>query len=345
MDIPPLTVARLFDALGGVRDSSVRLAWDKMATILDPLMKNRGKNIRPHLVLWAAEYGAAEPSQSWQDGLKRVCWAVELIHMASLMIDDIQDESMTRRGIPCAFRQFGIAHTVNTANWAYFAAAELVKDSHPNQSAIHQLFYEGHLGQALDLMPRDDDFYEHIKEWTRDDFTAFYRDITERKTSRLFQIGPDMTWQRLGRSLPGKISELFRDLGFYFQWLDDIKNFLPEYAGGKFGEDMASPLSNKVTLSYYSGLSDQERDEFRRQHRSHTLLQDLLAQDAFQSLIYESWQQVSFKIQELFADWRRESNGLGFRHIEAIEDTLQEILKPDHRLVPYKKSEAYAQFN
>ena len=46
------------------------------------------------------------------------------LHNASLMIDDIEDNSKLRRGIPVAHSIFGIPTVINSANYAYFMALE-----------------------------------------------------------------------------------------------------------------------------------------------------------------------------------------------------------------------------
>jgi geranylgeranyl diphosphate synthase type 3 len=48
------------------------------------------------------------------------------LHNASLMIDDIEDNSKLRRGIPVAHSIFGIPSVINAANYAYFLALEKV---------------------------------------------------------------------------------------------------------------------------------------------------------------------------------------------------------------------------
>lgn len=47
---------------------------------------------------------------------------VRMLHSASLMIDDIEDDAQLRRGQPVAHRIYGIPQTINTANYVYFLA-------------------------------------------------------------------------------------------------------------------------------------------------------------------------------------------------------------------------------
>ena len=54
------------------------------------------------------------------DDVIRVGGAVELLHNASLMIDDIQDGSVERRGKPCSHMVYGADNAINSANLVYF---------------------------------------------------------------------------------------------------------------------------------------------------------------------------------------------------------------------------------
>lgn len=46
------------------------------------------------------------------------------LHNASLLVDDIEDGSKLRRGLPVAHDVFGVPTTLNTANYVYFLALE-----------------------------------------------------------------------------------------------------------------------------------------------------------------------------------------------------------------------------
>jgi geranylgeranyl diphosphate synthase, type III len=58
---------------------------------------------------------------------------IAMLHNASLLIDDIEDGSKMRRGVPVAHAIYGIPSTINCANYVYFLAMELCAKvrSHP----------------------------------------------------------------------------------------------------------------------------------------------------------------------------------------------------------------------
>lgn len=72
-------------------------------------------------------------------------------------VDDVEDSSTLRRGIPVAHNIFGTAQTINSANYVYFQALEeLVK---LNNAKVVQIYTEElinlHRGQGMDLFWRD----------------------------------------------------------------------------------------------------------------------------------------------------------------------------------------------
>jgi geranylgeranyl diphosphate synthase type 3 len=92
-----------------------------------------------------------------------------MLHTASLLVDDVEDSSLLRRGLPVAHSIFGTAQTINSANYVYFLALqELFKldelrdkeggNGKPRGEAV-RIYSEElinlHRGQGMDLYWRD----------------------------------------------------------------------------------------------------------------------------------------------------------------------------------------------
>jgi geranylgeranyl pyrophosphate synthase len=85
--------------------------------------------------------------------------AVELLHAGSLIVDDIEDGSLTRREGPALHQAYGLPLALNAANWLYFFALSLFSndpDLMPRtrqqlQATAQEALLVCHLGQALDL--------------------------------------------------------------------------------------------------------------------------------------------------------------------------------------------------
>lgn len=73
--------------------------------ILEDMGQSKGKRLRPRLLLMASRYGEAFPKV--RDRLCRLGALVELVHMASLIHDDIVDDAPIRRGMPTTQAKYG----------------------------------------------------------------------------------------------------------------------------------------------------------------------------------------------------------------------------------------------
>ena len=102
---------------------------------------------------------------------------VQMLHNASLLLDDIEDNSVLRRGNPVAHKVYGIPSTLNSANYVMFIGLERVLDlGHPQ--AVHifsQQMLELHRGQGMEIYWRDNYLCP-----TEDE----YRKMTIRKTGK-----------------------------------------------------------------------------------------------------------------------------------------------------------------
>ncbi|KAG5999452.1 hypothetical protein E4U21_006788 [Claviceps maximensis] len=92
-----------------------------------------------------------------QEKVEIITQAIEILHSSTLLIDDIEDSSTLRRGVPVAHSIYGIAQTINCANLCYFLAQnELVKLANPRAISIFtEELIHLHRGQGIDVVWRD----------------------------------------------------------------------------------------------------------------------------------------------------------------------------------------------
>jgi geranylgeranyl diphosphate synthase type 3 len=149
-----------------------RSSWspDKEKILFGPydyLFAHPGKDIRAQLIAAFNEW-LDVPAPS----LEVITKVVGMLHTASLLVDDVEDSSLLRRGLPVAHSIFGTAQTINSANYVYFCAlAELQKLSNPSKAL--EIYTEEllnlHRGQGMDLFwrdtltcPSEDDYLEMV---------------------------------------------------------------------------------------------------------------------------------------------------------------------------------------
>ena len=127
------------DDLIGVReilnDSLAKMARNAGATKQDEFIKRAinhlfmvsGKNLRPALVLFAAR-SIANISDELKPAIQQLAAVVELIHSASLIHDDVIDESDHRRKLISVHRKFGIKNAILIGDILYAHAFAILTD-------------------------------------------------------------------------------------------------------------------------------------------------------------------------------------------------------------------------
>ncbi|XP_053431439.1 geranylgeranyl pyrophosphate synthase-like [Nycticebus coucang] len=154
-----------------------------------------------------------------------------MLHNASLLIDDIEDNSKLRRGFPVAHSIYGIPSVINSANYVYFLGLEKVLTlDHPDavKLSTSQLL-ELHQGQGLDIYWRD-----HYTCPTEEEYKA----MVLQKTGGLFGLAVGL--MQLFSDYKEDLKPLLNTLGLFFQIRDDYANLhSKEYSENKsFCEDL-----------------------------------------------------------------------------------------------------------
>lgn len=96
---------------------------------------------------------------------------VEILQNASLLVDDIEDNSLKRRGLPCAHIVYGVAATINSANYYYFLVLhKLAQVTSPGKveemmKGFIKAIMDLHEGQAMDLYFRDNHIVPTLDEY------------------------------------------------------------------------------------------------------------------------------------------------------------------------------------
>src|SRR4051812_8491000 len=192
-----------------------------------------GKRLRPLLVFLAAGDGQAE-------GLVRAATAVELVHSATLVHDDVLDAAALRRGIPTVVASAGRGAATATGDLLFARAfAELVRNRSPEQVRVLSdascALAEGELRQRADA-------------WDATVPVARYLERCELKTARLFEAACRLGALGSGGD-PDALGAFGRRIGLAFQLHDDVLDVSgPASRTGKHrGTDL---LDGTVTLPF-----------------------------------------------------------------------------------------------
>jgi octaprenyl-diphosphate synthase len=219
-------------------DSDVALIRQVAAYIIG----GGGKKLRPALLLLTAR--AFDYRGTHHHTLAAV---VEMIHTATLLHDDVVDESELRRGNATANANFGNAASVLVGDFLYSRAFQLlvtVNDMRVLQilSDATNLIAEG---EVMQLMSSGDPEVDEQR----------YLDVIRRKTAKLFEASTRLG-AVLGDAPPAAEHALARygmHLGTAFQLIDDVLDYTGDQAaiGKNLGDDLAE---GKPTLPLIRAL-------------------------------------------------------------------------------------------
>ncbi|WP_374485690.1 octaprenyl diphosphate synthase [Zoogloea sp.] len=198
--------------------------------VAEYIIGSGGKRLRPAMVLFTA--GAAGYQGSYHRELAAV---VEFIHTATLLHDDVVDESELRRGNKTANALFGNAASVLVGDFLYSRAFQMMVGT-DNMKVMRVLadatnvIAEGEVLQLLNCHNADVEIEDYLR-------------VIRYKTAKLFEAAA-----RLGGILGGVSQELEDSLaafgmhiGTAFQLIDDVLDYSGEEAdtGKHIGDDLA----------------------------------------------------------------------------------------------------------
>ena len=189
----------------------------EVGRILDDALDTRGKMVRASLVLLCGAYG--EKYEENKDKLYLLAAMVELIHLASLIHDDIVDESDFRRGKPSIQAKYHKDAAVYAGDFIlsrvnYYEASENLNEASKILSKMIEGMCAGEIGQAVC----------RYKESTS---VAEYLNNIRGKTVELFKgackIGAMQT--ECSNEIISKLESFGENLGIMFQLRDDYLDF------------------------------------------------------------------------------------------------------------------------
>lgn len=200
------------------------------------IINSGGKRLRPALVLIAAK-----ACGHVDDDRLMAAAIVEFIHTATLLHDDVVDDSNMRRGQETANAKWGNAASVLTGDFLYSRAFQMMVDI--DRMRIMQILADTTNaiaeGEVLQLLAAGDPDTDESR----------YLEVIDRKTARLFSAGCRLgaVLAKSDKSVEEDLAEYGWQLGMAFQLIDDALDYRPDadQLGKNVGDDLAE---GKVTL-------------------------------------------------------------------------------------------------
>ena len=248
-------VAQEMQAVNQRLHSELNSPVELIEDISDYIISSGGKRLRPMLVVLAAKLF------NYQDDTHHdLAVIIEALHSATLLHDDVVDNSSLRRGRQTANQVFGNAASVLVGDFIYTRCFQmLVKIGNPAimaclASATNKITE----GEVLQLSQR------HNPNTSE----ARYLDIITYKTATLFEAAT-----ALGAIIACNdqqtikaISDYGRHLGISFQLVDDCLDFLGDSAslGKNIGDDLAEGKPTLPLIYALENGNDRERQMIKQ---------------------------------------------------------------------------------
>ena len=228
-------------------------AHESLKKILLDVTGNSGKMIRPMLVFLAA----GDYSSEHKDKLLWGAASGELLHVSSLLLDDIIDEAETRRGKPSVQKQYGKAVAICAGTFLMVTSYSCLLERGYYDLAEDMV----HLTQIVS----DGEMLQDENCWNTNISEELYRKIIEGKTASVFshccRIAARITEKSV--QTQKQLSEIGMKLGIMFQIRDDILDWTKDEKelGKPVGEDFCHGI---FTLPVIKALQNPDTsDELR----------------------------------------------------------------------------------
>jgi octaprenyl-diphosphate synthase len=219
-------MARVDEVIRRRLDSHVLL----IRTVADYIIGSGGKRLRPALVLLSANAFGAQG-----EARHELAAVIEFIHTATLLHDDVVDESSLRRGRKTANAEFGNAASVLVGDFLYSRAFQMIVAAGSLRimkvlADATNVIAEGEVLQLLNVHDADTDEESYLR-------------VIRYKTAKLFEAATQVG-AILGNA-PAEaetaLAEYGMHLGTAFQLIDDVLDYSGDLleTGKNLGDDLA----------------------------------------------------------------------------------------------------------
>ncbi|MFC4022940.1 heptaprenyl diphosphate synthase component II [Oceanobacillus longus] len=280
------------------------------------LLEAGGKRIRPVFVLLAGQLRDYDINN-----IKKVAVSLELIHMATLVHDDVIDEAELRRGKPTTKSLYGNRVAMYTGD--YILARALEEATTIRDANVHRLLSKtlvevsiGEIEQIKDKFVWDQTLRDYLRRIKRKTalliassckLGAIVSGLDERDTDRLYQYG--------------------YNIGMSYQIIDDILDFTSsaKELGKPAGNDL---LQGNITLPVLYAMENKEFKQMIEEtfiHPDHTDIDENTMKMILSKLKSTDAINMSYKVSDLYLD--KALRSLDPLPHSRAKQTLQDIAK------------------
>lgn len=218
-----------------------------LSQLLAYTLQNGGKRIRPALTLLAGKFDHYDPAR-----LILMATAIELLHTATLVHDDIVDKSALRRGKPTVSRTWGESRALLLGDYLFARAGRLAAST--GNLRVVELFSETLMTISSGEL-KQTGITSDPKNARRE-----YFDWISSKTACLFATATEAgaVLARSPESTIAALREYGLNFGIAFQIIDDVLDFTGEEAelGKPVGSDLSEGIATLPSILFIESHPD-----------------------------------------------------------------------------------------
>lgn len=282
--------------------------------ILGEILARPGKGMRSRLLFLAAKTGRPEEKR-----LNALAAGIELLHLASLVHDDLLDRGEMRRGYPALWKTYGVEAAVLTGDFLLAAAYKTLAFS----AGFFGLERINRLLQGM---------VEAELEQKANSFKVIsvphYLQRVDKKTARFFQTACELGAEAggLSREKQDRLGKFGRNIGMAYQILDDLLDVLGDPVNT--GKPVFQDLKNGVLTLPFLLLRPKTRlkkylSAVREEKQVSPALQKMVRQLLVEQGVLSK---VEHKIEQYFRQAKRSllaTEGLEIRSLLEFLDGLR----------------------
>jgi len=214
-----------------------------LAERLSHVTLSGGKRVRPAVTLLACEAAGGDPEDAVDFAV-----GIELVHNASLVVDDIIDRSELRRGSPSAWAEYGYGPAIVASDGLLGEAFALFSADEHAMGVVAEAMVELGEGEATELVAEPEN-------------EAEYMELARRKTGALFRAAAEVGAIAAGADgfTVESMGEYAERVGVAFQMRDDVLDATGDAAdlGKPAGQDAEM---DRPSLIQVTDLTAEEAD-------------------------------------------------------------------------------------
>lgn len=227
---------------------SITIENEKIREAIWAVLESGGKMVRPAYLILFSMWNKDRPKEE----VHAVAAALELLHVATLLHDDVIDEAEMRRGQETISARFGNRVAIYAGDYLLTVCYQLLSKYSQDLAGIQiptdsmMRVVEGELSQMEESYKTDVTVQDYLKR-------------IDGKTAQLFMLGCMMGERFSGMNELERVRHIGNSIGMAFQLLDDILDY--EVSSSEFGKPVLEDVAQGIyTLPLIASLPKCEKE-------------------------------------------------------------------------------------